>query len=161
MSDSSLSLSPTFELSYRPALFAVPDIFYRGEMLWPKGIGLDCCYVGIMFLKQIAEAKCVIDPFAGQGTVLSMANAVGMDAVGIELSPKRCKKAANLIMTPEHLDLISPNLRSIALEIVEERSRQWQSKQQLKLQQQLEDTLKVTDPQLLDQTIAKDVDDVK
>jgi hypothetical protein len=52
--------------SYRTSLFAVPDIFHRGEMLWPKGIGLDCCFVGVMFLKTVVQARGVIDPFAGQ-----------------------------------------------------------------------------------------------
>lgn len=56
--------------SYRTSLFAVPDIFYRGEMLWPKGIGLDCCFVGVMFLKTVVQAKGIIDPFAGQVIVM-------------------------------------------------------------------------------------------
>ena len=54
------------QCTYRTSLFAVPDIFYRGEMLWPKGVGLDCCFVGVMFLKMVAQAKGIIDPFAGQ-----------------------------------------------------------------------------------------------
>jgi hypothetical protein len=57
---------PYLRCSYRTSLFAVPDIFYRGEMLWPKGIGLDCCFVGVMFLKTVVQARGVIDPFAGQ-----------------------------------------------------------------------------------------------
>lgn len=106
--------------TYRTSLFAVPDIFYRGEMLWPKGIGLDCCYVGVQFLKSVANAKGIIDPFTGYGTVLAMANALGVPAIGVEISPKRCRKANNL--SNVDLELISPYLRKISMDVVEERA---------------------------------------
>jgi hypothetical protein len=105
--------------TYRTSLFAAPDMFYRGEMLWPKGIGLDCCFVGVTFLKSVAFAKGIIDPFAGQGTVLAMADAVGLPSIGVEISAKRCKKAHNLQID---LELVSPYLRKLALDVVEERA---------------------------------------
>eukprot|EP01032_Pedospumella_encystans_P015450 gene15450-17670_t len=105
--------------NYRTSLFAVPDIFFRGHMLWPKGIGLDSCFVGIMFLIDVANATGIIDPFAGQGTVLAMANSVGLPSIGVEISPKRCRKANNLEID---LDLISPCMRKIALDIVAARA---------------------------------------
>ena len=40
--------------NYHSGGFATPDIIHRGEMLWPKGIGLDCCIMGLAFLKEIA-----------------------------------------------------------------------------------------------------------
>eukprot|EP00598_Pedospumella_elongata_P001184 CAMPEP_0184968502 /NCGR_PEP_ID=MMETSP1098-20130426/1552_1 /TAXON_ID=89044 /ORGANISM="Spumella elongata, Strain CCAP 955/1" /LENGTH=401 /DNA_ID=CAMNT_0027490131 /DNA_START=122 /DNA_END=1327 /DNA_ORIENTATION=+ len=107
------------QANYRTSLFAVPDIFFRGHMLWPKGIGLDSCFVGIMFLKDVANATGIIDPFAGQGTVLAMANSVGLPSIGVEISPKRCRKANNLEID---LDLISPCMRKIALDIVAARA---------------------------------------
>jgi len=112
-------------ISHRTSHFAVPDIFYRGEMLWPKAIGLDCCYVGMMFLKEIAKASIVFDPFCGQGTVLAMANALGMDSKGVEISAKRCRKAMRLKITDEHLDLVCSTLKSIKLEIVDERKQHY------------------------------------
>lgn len=36
-------------------------------MLWPRAIGLDSCFLGLTFLKEVALAKCVIDPFCGVG----------------------------------------------------------------------------------------------
>ena len=36
-------------------------------MLWPRAIGLDSCYLGLIFLKEVALAECVIDPFCGVG----------------------------------------------------------------------------------------------
>lgn len=47
--------------------FASPDIFDRGHMLWPRAIGLDSCFLGLTFLKEVAQAECVIDPFCGVG----------------------------------------------------------------------------------------------
>ena len=84
------------DASYDSGAFATPDIFDRGEMLWPKGIGLDCCFAGVAFLKRIAKANLVIDPFCGYGTVLAMSNALGLPSLGVEISTKRCKKARSL-----------------------------------------------------------------
>lgn len=98
-------------LSYQQQMFAVPDMFYRGEMLWPKGIGLDCCFIGVEFLRTIGQAKCIVDPFCGIGTTLSMADALGVErTIGIELSKKRCRRAALLDMH-KHLHLISKDAK--------------------------------------------------
>jgi hypothetical protein len=117
---SSLSSSSAPSL-FQTTMFAVSDIFYRGHMLWPKGIGLDCCYIGVKFLQTVAKATCIFDPFVGQGTVTSMANALGLDAVGIELSRKRCKFAQNLRLD-DKLHLVSHLVIDISLEAVAERT---------------------------------------
>jgi len=65
-------------------------------MLWSKGIGLDCCMMGLAFLRDSVNVSCVIDPFCGVGTVPAMANAVGMSSIGVEISFKRCKQARKL-----------------------------------------------------------------
>ena len=107
---------------FRASAFAVPDIFYRGEMLWPKGIGMDCCYVGVKFLRDIGKVTCVFDPFVGKGTVTSMANAMGLNALGIELSSKRCKFARLLQLTSE-LHRVSRCFLDISLGEVEQTNR--------------------------------------
>jgi tRNA G10 N-methylase Trm11 len=38
----------------------------------------------------------VVDPFCGLGSALAVANALGMDAIGVELSRKRAEKAREL-----------------------------------------------------------------
>ena len=53
-----------------------------------------------------------MDPFCGQGTVTAMANALGVDSVGIEISPKRCRRASSLDLTSK-LELISSAMRII------------------------------------------------
>lgn len=108
--------------TYHSAKFAIPDVFYRGEMLWPKAIGLDCCFAGVSFLKHIAHATCIIDQFAGQGTVLSMANYFGINSIGVEISAKRCKRAKHLQMN-DKMHLISSYLHTIELPIMKEREK--------------------------------------
>jgi len=85
--------------SYNSGKFSVPDIFPRGEMLWPKGIGINTCLMGVAFLKCVAGADTVVDPFCGYGTVLAMSNSLGLSAVGVEISNARCKKARSLDIT--------------------------------------------------------------
>lgn len=43
-----------------------------------------------------AGATTIIDPFCGKGTILAVANSMGMRAVGVELSPKRARIAARI-----------------------------------------------------------------
>ena len=80
--------------------WATPDVFPRGDMVWSRGIGLHSVVVGISFLKHVAGAEIVVDPFCGHGTVLAVGNAVGMRGVGCELSAKRCRRAQALDMLP-------------------------------------------------------------
>eukprot|EP01040_Poterioochromonas_malhamensis_P012839 gene12839-14067_t len=113
-------------ITHRTSHFAIPDIFYRGEMLWTKGLGLDCCYAGVMFLKEVGQADCILDPFCGYGTILAMANAVGVNAKGVEISPSRCKKSQKLTITEEQLGLVSGYIRNMKLNVVDERKERHQ-----------------------------------
>eukprot|EP00960_Hanusia_phi_P056128 763159-Hanusia_phi.AAC.13 len=56
------------------------DVFYRGEMVWPRAIGLDACVLCVAFLRNAGNVSTVIDPFCGQGTTLAVANALGLNA---------------------------------------------------------------------------------
>ncbi|MEI8255492.1 MAG: SAM-dependent methyltransferase, partial [Deltaproteobacteria bacterium] len=42
--------------------------------------------------------RTVLDPFCGIGSMLAVANAHGMDAVGVELSAKRAARARTLTL---------------------------------------------------------------
>jgi tRNA G10 N-methylase Trm11 len=39
-----------------------------------------------------------VDPFCGRGTILAVANHCGLDAVGVEISRKRARKARRLAL---------------------------------------------------------------
>jgi tRNA G10 N-methylase Trm11 len=79
-------------------------------MLWAKGIGLNTALMGCAFLKNIANADCIIDPFCGVGTILAMANCLGVNSIGIEISERRCRKARSLQLYKQ-LDEMKASLR--------------------------------------------------
>jgi hypothetical protein len=67
-----------------------------GEMTWTKGMGVAACVTACRFILEHTPSHTVVDPFCGLGTALAVANALGLDAVGVELSPKRARRARNL-----------------------------------------------------------------
>jgi hypothetical protein len=67
-----------------------------GEVTWTRGMGVQACLAACRFILEHTKCRTVVDPFCGHGTVLAVANALGLDAVGVELSRKRAKKARAL-----------------------------------------------------------------
>lgn len=80
----------------RPAADVLPD---AGEAPWSRGMGEKACAAAVQFLLNETAARRVVDPFCGRGSVLAMANALGLDALGVEISAKRCRAARNLSVT--------------------------------------------------------------
>jgi hypothetical protein len=73
------------------------DVLPRlGEMTWARAMGVEACVAACRFLAAHAGCRTVVDPFCGLGTALAVANALGMDAVGVELSRKRAERARTL-----------------------------------------------------------------
>ncbi len=76
---------------------SLPDVLPAlGEMTWARAMGVSACELACRFLKTQTATKTVVDPFCGLGTALAVANVMGMDAIGVELSPKRARKAETL-----------------------------------------------------------------
>jgi hypothetical protein len=74
-----------------------PDVLPRlGQMTWARAMGVSVCEAACRFLLDETPCRTVVDPFCGLGTVLAVANAMGMDAVGVERSRKRAARAALL-----------------------------------------------------------------
>jgi hypothetical protein len=71
-----------------------------GEMTWSRAMGTAACEVAARFLLADTACRTVVDPFCGVGTMLAVANAHGLDAVGVELSRRRAAKARTLTLTP-------------------------------------------------------------
>jgi hypothetical protein len=67
-----------------------------GFMPWSRAMGVDACRLACRYLVENTDTRVVVDPFCGKGTVLAVANAMGLDAIGVELSIKRCKAARSL-----------------------------------------------------------------
>lgn len=71
-----------------------------GEMTWPRAMGRAACEAVTAFLVAHTGCRTVVDPFCGLGTMLAAANAAGLDAVGVERSPKRAERARRLLLEP-------------------------------------------------------------
>ncbi len=77
----------------KPSADVLPD---TGEMSWSRAMGTRACEAACRFLVDETPARRVVDPFCGKGSVLSVANSLGLDALGVELSAKRCRAARRL-----------------------------------------------------------------
>ncbi|MDP2305486.1 MAG: SAM-dependent methyltransferase [Pseudomonadota bacterium] len=74
-----------------------PDVLPRlGEMPWARAMGAEACEAVCQFLLAHTACRTVVDPFCGLGTMLAVANRRGLDAIGVELSPKRAAQARQL-----------------------------------------------------------------
>ena len=84
-----------------PARAPGPDVLRdAGFMPWSRAMGVTACRVACTYLRDEVSARVVVDPFCGRGTVLAVANAMGLDALGVELSAKRCRAARALVIPP-------------------------------------------------------------
>jgi len=74
-----------------------PDVLPRlGEMTWARAMGIEACEATCRFLIEHTACRTVVDPFCGMGSILAVANAYGLDAIGVELSAKRAARARTL-----------------------------------------------------------------
>ncbi|MBN8612620.1 MAG: SAM-dependent methyltransferase [Deltaproteobacteria bacterium] len=74
-----------------------------GETTWTRGMGVHACRAACEAVLAWTPTRTVLDPFCGHGTVLAVANDMGLDAIGVELGGKRAKKARALTLE----DLVS------------------------------------------------------
>jgi hypothetical protein len=65
-----------------------------------KAMGVRACLEACRFVQAETSTRTVIDPFCGFGTVLAVANALGLDAVGVDLSARMCRRARLLQIDP-------------------------------------------------------------
>jgi hypothetical protein len=80
----------------RPSPDVLPE---AGDMPWSRAMGTRACEAACRFLIDEVAARRVVDPFCGKGTVLAVANALGLNALGIDVSAKRCRAARKLGVT--------------------------------------------------------------
>ena len=75
---------------------AVDVVADRGHMTFANAMGEAACSVAIEYCKQlVGDAEpTIVDPFCGHGSVLAVANALGLPSVGMEISLKCCAIAA-------------------------------------------------------------------
>lgn len=73
----------------------LPD---AGHQPWSRAMGVLACRAACRYLKDETETSLVVDPFCGHGTVLAVANELGLDALGVDRSRAQCKAARNLVL---------------------------------------------------------------
>ncbi len=64
-----------------------------GEMTWARAMGSAACEVAARFIAEQTRCRVIVDPFCGLGSMLTAANAHGLDAIGVELSRRRANRA--------------------------------------------------------------------
>ncbi|MFA6237866.1 MAG: hypothetical protein WC635_11100 [Bacteriovorax sp.] len=75
----------------------IPEI---GEKTWERGMGLEACVMIGKFVAEQTPTKTLVHPFCGQGSMIAVANAMGLSAIGIERSHKRAELARTLSVSP-------------------------------------------------------------
>lgn len=79
---------------------STPDVLEGlGLMTWSRATPMTAAVAVCEFLRSLETPRVVVDPFCGRGTMLAVANHFGFDAIGIEISRKRVKKARSLTLT--------------------------------------------------------------
>lgn len=87
-----------------PEVLSLPDIITdAGRQPWVRAMGIRAAAHAVRFARDQAGAMTIFDPFCGVGTVLAVANILGLDALGVEKSKKRCEQARLLTVAPEEL----------------------------------------------------------
>ena len=61
-------------------------------------MGVEACRVACRFLREETATRVVVDPFCGHGTVIAVANLLGLDAIGVDRSRKCCRAARALVV---------------------------------------------------------------
>ena len=71
----------------------LPDAGFKPST---KSMGVTACVEACRFVLSQTTTRTIVDPFCGYGTVLAVANALGLNAVGVDLSTKMCRRARGL-----------------------------------------------------------------
>lgn len=83
----------------------IPDLITDpGPKPWVRAMGIRAAAHAVRFARDHVRARSIFDPFCGVGTVLAVANALGLPALGLELSPKRCEQSRILAIKPGELE---------------------------------------------------------
>jgi hypothetical protein len=61
-----------------------------------KSMGVTACLDACRFVVRETPTRMIVDPFCGYGTVLAVANAIGIDAVGVDVSSRMARRARTL-----------------------------------------------------------------
>jgi len=87
-----------------PDVLPIPDVIVdAGPQKWVRAMGVRAAAHAVRFAQEQVGAKTIVDPFCGVGTVLAVANALGLDALGVEKARKRAEQARGLTVNASEL----------------------------------------------------------
>lgn len=76
---------------------ATPDVIPVSDRLYKNGTPIEAAVRAVEFVKRYTKAgPFVLDPFVGQGTIPAIANAFGLNAVGIDIDAAQAAKAEKM-----------------------------------------------------------------
>ncbi|MES2695022.1 MAG: DNA methyltransferase [Verrucomicrobiota bacterium] len=88
-----------------PEVLPIPDIIVdAGRQPWVRAMGVRAAAHAVRFARDQVKARVVLDPFCGVGTVLAVANTLGLEALGVEKARKRAEQARELVVTAAELE---------------------------------------------------------
>lgn len=79
------------------------DVFDGGAVAGRKAMGVAAALEACRFIRDETSTRLVLDPFCGWGTSLAAANALGLDAIGVDLSSRMCRRARGLSLGSDGL----------------------------------------------------------
>jgi hypothetical protein len=80
-------------------MLSMPDVIIdAGRLMWVRAMGVRAAAHAVRFARDQAGAQVIFYPFCGVGTVLAVANALDLDAIGVEKSRKRAEQSRTLII---------------------------------------------------------------
>ena len=87
-----------------PDVLPIPDIITdAGRAPWVRAMGIRAAAYAVRFARDQVGARVIVDPFCGVGTIPAVANALVLDAVGVELVRKRAEQSRLLNVAPAEL----------------------------------------------------------
>ena len=88
-----------------PDVLSIPDVIVdAGRSPWVRAMGIRAAAHAVRFARDEGRASTIFDPFCGVGTVLAVANCLGLHAIGIEKAKKRSELAQQLEISSVELE---------------------------------------------------------
>jgi hypothetical protein len=88
-----------------PDVLPIPDVIAdAGPQKWVRAMGVRAAAHAVRFAKEQVGARVIFDPFCGVGTVLAVANTLGLAAIGVEKARKRAEQARALVVGIRELE---------------------------------------------------------
>lgn len=77
-----------------------PDVIDVSKTIYRNGMNIEAAMLAVRFAADATGTKVIYDPFCGRGTVLAVANALGLESVGFDTSSEQCQLARRFRIDP-------------------------------------------------------------